>query len=291
MKLINIFAALSLVAALTACDDKFEQFETVGYTGAPVTVSADAFSYEALPGAIKLKWTVPADSSYSYMKVWYNDPVTGQTQNNVVSVYTDSLLIENTLQKYGDYTFYFQAFNDRNEGGEVVAVKAQSGRRPATVTVEKTKVNITADQLSTDDPEPTEGPVGNLVDGNPSTFFHTRWTSPQVPLPQYFQVDFKESHQNFIFWYQNRNGSQVGPENLEIQVSDDGSTWNTVTTITTGLPSGSGEEYTSDYIQAPEPFTHFRFVVTKTFGDTWYFNLAEFAFYDARQVIYDPESE
>lgn len=66
--------------------------------------------------------------------------------------------------------------------------------------------------LSTDNQEPSEGPIKNLVDGNYNSFFHTRWSSPQKPLPQYIQIDFKEAHQVFMFWYRNRNGSQVGPE-------------------------------------------------------------------------------
>ncbi len=79
--------------------------------------------------------------------------------------------------------------------------------------------------LSTDDQEPFEGPIKNLVDGNYNSFFHTRWSSPQKPLPQYIQIDFKEAHQVFMCLYRNRNGSQVGPENLDIQISNDGENW------------------------------------------------------------------
>lgn len=291
MRRIYLFSALLCMIALTACDDKFEAFEPEGYLGSPITISAEDVTSEALPGAIKLKWKVPVDSTYSYMKVWFENPATGLTETKVVSIYTDSLVVNNTLQKYGDYTFYFQSFNEKNEGGNIISVKARSGRLPATVTIKKTAVTLVADQLSTDDQEPSEGPISNLIDGNPSTFFHTRWSGTQKPLPQYVQIDFKEEHQDFIFWYKNRSGSQVGPENLDIQVSTDGVNWNSVTTITSGLPSGSGAEYTSDYISSPVSFTHFRFVVTKTFGDKKYFNLAEFVFYDAEKVVYDPESE
>lgn len=280
------------VAVLASCDDNLTDIEYIGYAGAPKTIDASAVTSEALPGSIKLKWTVPADPSFTYMKVSYVNPANQQTVTHAVSVYTDSLLIENTLKKYGDYAFTFQAFNDKNEAGEPVTVKAQSGLLPATVTYAKgDKVALTASQLSTDNQEPSEGPIKNLIDGNYNTFFHTRWSSPQKPLPQYIQIDFNEAHQVFMFWYRNRNGSQVGPENMDVKVSSDGENWETVTSLTSGLPSASKAEYTSEGLDAGKPFTHIRFVVTKTYGDKKYFNLAEMAFYDASKVVYDPENE
>ena len=221
-----IFSALVGMAALASCDSNITDFEYQGYTGAPKTIDASAVTSEALPGAIRLNWTVPADSTFSYMKISYVNPANQENVTNVVSIHTRTLLIENTLKKYGDYTFTFQAFNDKNEAGAPMQVKAQSGLLPATVTYTKgDKINVTADMLSTDDQEPSEGPIKNLVDGNYNSFFHTRWSSPQKPLPQYIQIDFKEAHQVFMFWYRNRNGSQVGPENLDIQISNDGEKW------------------------------------------------------------------
>mgnify|MGYP000795600327 FL=1 len=37
-------------------------------------------------------------------------------------------------------------------------------------------------------------------------------------------------------------------------------------------------------------FTYFRFNVTATSGNTKYFNLAEFKFYDVEVEVYDPET-
>ncbi|EKC58397.1 chitobiase, partial [human gut metagenome] len=79
--------------------------------GAPKTIDASAVTSEALPGAIRLNWTVPADSTFSYMKISYVNPANQENVTNVVSIHTRTLLIENTLKKYGDYTFTFQAFN------------------------------------------------------------------------------------------------------------------------------------------------------------------------------------
>ncbi len=50
------------------------------------------------------------------------NPANQEKVTNVVSIHTRTLLIENTLKKYGDYTFTFQAFNDKNEAGVHVLV-------------------------------------------------------------------------------------------------------------------------------------------------------------------------
>ena len=97
-----IFSALVGMAALVSCDSNITDFEYQGYTGAPKTIDASAVTSEALPGAIRLNWTVPADSTFSYMKISYVNPANQETVTNVVSIHTRTLLIENTLKKYGD---------------------------------------------------------------------------------------------------------------------------------------------------------------------------------------------
>jgi len=283
-----IFSALVGMAVLASCDSNITDFEYQGYTGQPKTIEASAITSEALPGAIRLNWTVPADSSYSYMKVSYVNPANNETVTQLVSIYTNTLLIENTLKKYGDYTFNFQAFNEKGDAGQVVTVKAQSGLLPATV-VEK-KVNITADQLSTDNQEPTEGPIKNLIDGDKSTFFHTRWSSPQVPLPQYIQISFNEEHENFAIKYTTRDvGNTDGfPMEATLQISSDGTNWEDVTKLT-DLPTVRKTDYASEAFKPGKKFKFFRFLVTKTSKDSKYFHMSEFSFYDVQ--VSDPENE
>ena len=226
------------------------------------------------------------------MKISYVNPANQEKVTNVVSIYTDSLLITNTLKRYGDYTFTFQAFNDKGDAGQPVEVKAQSGAVPPTISYEKEdEVKLSADQLSTDDQEPSEGPIKNLVDGNSNTFFHTRWSSPQKPMPQYVQIDFKEAHQVFMLYYQNRNGSQRPPAAFEIQVSNDGQSWEKVFEVSSGLPTAKSSEYTTPGIDAGKTFTHLRFVVTREASNSSFFCLAEMKFYNAKKIVYDPEND
>ena len=161
-----LFAAAIACAAFASCDDNFTNIEEAGYLAQPKTIDASSVTSEALPGAIKLRWTVPADSSFSYMKISYVNPANQEKVTNVVSIYTDSLLITNTLKRYGDYTFTFQAFNDKGDAGQPVEVKAQSGAVPPTISYEKEdEVKLSADQLSTDDQEPSEGPRSSILVG------------------------------------------------------------------------------------------------------------------------------
>jgi hypothetical protein len=284
--------AAMAVAALASCDDKITNIEPEGYLSQPKTIDASAVTYDSLPGAIKLKWTVPADSSFSYMKISYVNPRNQEKVTNIVSIYTDSLLIENTLHRYGDYTFTFQAYNDKGDAGQPVEVKAMSGAVKPTISYEKgDEIKLTADQLSTDDQEPTEGPIKNLIDGNSNTFFHTRWSGTQKPMPQYVQIDFKEEHQTFMLWYQNRNGSQCPPAAFQILVSTDGQNWEKVYEATSGLPTAKSATYITPGIDAGKKFTHLRFLVTQSVGNKKYFNLAEMKVYDATKIVNDPEHD
>mgnify|MGYP006972910246 FL=1 len=74
-----IFSALVGMAALVSCDSNITDFEYQGYTGAPKTIDASAVTSEALPGSIRLNWTVPADSTFSYMKISYVNPANQET--------------------------------------------------------------------------------------------------------------------------------------------------------------------------------------------------------------------
>lgn len=281
--------AILLMASVTGCEDKLEVFEQPSSVPAPTALGT--ITSEALPGQIKLQWEVPADSNYSFVQVKYFDPLTKKNACHLVSIYANSLLVDGTRARYGEYEFSFQTFNSKNEGGEIKTIKAVSGKAQAVETITKSKIALTVAQLSSNYPEPTEGPIKNLLDGDANSFFHTRWSNPQHDLPHYIQVNLNESHENFCFYYQNRNGSQVGPEVLEVQISNDGESWETISTITSGLPSASKAEYTSDLFRPGKGFTYFRYNVTKTYGNSKYFNLAEFALYDAEIKIYDPETD
>lgn len=294
MKVIYMFVVTAVVAILMCgCDNKIDLFEQQEGVAPPAAIEAEMVTTQALPGQIALAWQVP-QGDFAYLKIHYFDPLTNQEVFKIASKGTTELLIDNTRAKYGTYSFYFQTFNAAHQGGEVQVVEGTSGIAPAVTTVgKKTKIPLSPDQLSTNAQEPTEGPIENLLDNNAGSFFHTRWSSPQIPLPQYIQVDLKEPHEDFILYYMNRNDSwttSARPSIVDLQISNDGESWETVTTLS-GLPSAAGAEYTSTYIIPGKAFTYFRFTVTATSGNKSYFNMAEFALYDIELSIYDPEAD
>lgn len=281
-----------LLVGMTGCDDKLETFEIAGVT-TPTAIAASAVSSEALPGQIKLTWQAPAEGAFDYLQIKYYDPLAKQDVCKIASIGTTEMLIDDTRARFGDYSFYFQTFNAAHQGSEVTEVKAQSGPKPSTTTETRTEVKLTAEQLSTNAQEPTEGPIKNLIDGNSGSFFHTRWSDPKLELPHYIQIDFKESHEDFAIYYQNRTDNTwttAGrPAEVELQISNDGQNWETVGTLS-GLPSAHSSEYTSNFVRPGKAFTYFRFNVTATTGNEKFFNLAEFKFYDVEIDIYDPET-
>nr|WP_320057815.1 discoidin domain-containing protein [uncultured Bacteroides sp.] len=282
-----------LVILMSGCDSKIELFEQVGSVVPPAAIEAEAVTSQALPGQISLKWEAPK-GDFSYLKIKYYDPLTQKDTYKIASKATTEMLIDNTRARYGKYKFYFQTFNAAHQGGEIKTIEATSGVAPSVTTVgKKTKISLTADQLSTNAQEPTEGPIKNILDGTASTFFHTRWSSPQIALPHYIQVNLKEPHKNFSLYYMNRNDTWTTSgraSTVELQISNDGQNWETVTTLS-GLPSAASAEYNSTYVASDKTFTYFRFNVIATSGNTTYFNMAEFAMYDVELSVYDPEKD
>ena len=238
-----------------------------------------------------MTWNVPENAQFSYMKIWYNDPLSKETIYNVVSKGTFELVIDDTRARFGDYEIFYQTFNANNEGGEIKSIKAQSGIAPVVVTESRKEVKLSGNQLSTNAQEPSEGPIANLVNGNTNDFFHTRWSSPQIPLPHYIQIDFNEEHQIFALeWWNRVVGNSDGfPTVAELQISNDGNDWETVETLS-GFAASSGAHVTTEYVDAGKPFTHFRFNVTSTTQNSSYFHMAEFKFYDVELDVYDPET-
>jgi len=143
-----------------------------------------------------------------------------------------------------------------------------------------TEIPLREDMLSSNAQEVKEGPIANLLDGDPGSFFHSAW-SFSIDETHYIQVVLDEPIDGCIFWYQNRNSGNGKPTDVSIMVSLDGEEWKELAHITSGLPTGSSSTYESDYYTSETPFSYFRFVVNKTNeGEApIYFNMAEFRMY------------
>lgn len=137
-------------------------------------------------------------------------------------------------------------------------------------------IPLTIDMLSSNAAEPNEGPLEDLIDGNLDTYFHSRWSGGGLTdRDHHIQVDLKQDLQIFTFYYTVRhNNSNKAPKKIIVDVSKDGVTYTTLTTITKGLPTTTRGEYTSPLIQAEEPFRHLRIIVPQETNDC--FAMGEF---------------
>jgi endo-alpha-N-acetylgalactosaminidase len=112
---------------------------------------------------------------------------------------------------------------------------AKSVSAAAKVTVATRPLLPPASMTATADSEngssgPAEGPVANVLDGDPGTIWHTDYTDSDAPYPHWVTLRLGGPAEVDGFGYLDRqsggpNGRVAG---CEIAVSDDGSTWTTV---------------------------------------------------------------
>lgn len=142
------------------------------------------------------------------------------------------------------------------------------------------KVPLTVSMLSTNAQEASEGPIANLIDNNPATYFHSSWSVVGTEA-HYFQINLEKEITMCRFDYQNRSNANGKPEIVDIMVSQNGTDWVKLVTIDSGLPVGAGAIYSSEAYTADKAFKYFRFLVQKTNGGSapTFFNMAEFSLY------------
>ena len=138
------------------------------------------------------------------------------------------------------------------------------------------------------EPEMSEGPIEALIDGSTSTFFHSAWHGTSEPI-HWLLIDLEDAIQNFSFSYHTRvfDGSGDFPDAIEVQGSNNGSTFETIAVFDKDLPQGSNRSWESGNIYAEKAYKHLRFVVT---AERTYFHMSEFALYESPNVTVEDES-
>lgn len=282
------------VTILNGCSDN-ESYPT------PTALDASTLSYEAKPGAIKLKWQIPENANYKYVRVTYTLPESGKECMRLASVYSDTMLVDNLLKRYGDIVFTLQPCSADGNGGEICSITAQAAAATKqTVTVGK-DFKITGEgDAWTDSQETSEGPLKDLFDGNTGTYFHMIWNGPAA-FPHYIVVDLKEDVTFFNFTYTTRDhANKDHPASMDILVSKELSggkpdyvneTGTTkVASLTSGLPTTAKAAYQSDKVQHNEPFRYVWFKILTSVSGNPYIALAELSLKQVTTTIYDPET-
>lgn len=291
-KLFSIVAIWGLLNLLGCSDDDHKY---------PMPTGLDQNSVFAKPeiGAVKLKWTVPADSNYYYVKVTYTLPESGKQCTRLASVYSDTMLVDNLLKRYGDIRFTLQPCNRAGEGSQSCTVTAQALPAKKQIQTDKSKVVLDGKLLYTDAQESSEGPIANLVDGNNDTYFHMNWSNNPQPLPHYIVVDLGEEKalSTFSFSYVCRdNANRDNPKEIDILGSntfdknnyDEAQT--TLLASVKDLPNTKAASYDSDVIKSGESYRYIWFKVKSgTRGRKW-IALAELSISKVIIETYDPET-
>lgn len=135
-----------------------------------------------------------------------------------------------------------------------------------------TELNLTSDMLSTNAPTNHDELLEYLLDGNPSTFFHSTWGDGEfTPLPldsmTYIDVHLPKPQKSIKFYYMTRPSTNYNPLGWNIYGSHDGTEWTLFKTLTVddGLPTDKANaEFTSDLIVMDDRYEYLRFEETSS---------------------------
>lgn len=292
--LFSIVAILGLLH-LPGCSDGDHKY--------PMPTALDQASVFADPeiGAVKLKWTVPPDSNYYYVKVTYTLPENGKRYTRMASVYSDTLLVDHLYKRYGDIQFTLQPCNRSGECAQSCTVTAQAlpvAKQIINVEKGRTPLVLEPSQLYTDSQESTGGPIKNLLDGNRSTFFHMSWRQPS-PFPHYIVIDLGGGKGvcAFHFSYICRNhNNKDNPKDMDILGSNtfDGMNYDdsqtTLLASLKNLPAAKAASYSSNLIRNDKSYRYIWFKIkSATSGKNWV-ALAELSITKGLMTVYDPET-
>ncbi len=284
---LNYLFITCLIFIFTCCQDKEESIK-------PSDIS-NISSYP-LPGKVVLKWEIPADSNYLYVKVSYNDPALKKVATKNASIFTDSILIEGLFNKYGEYEFSLQTFSETNIGGPIHTIKTKCQKVPPVYLVSEEKtISLTVDML---DAKTLAGSAGSpstlpaLIDNDLNTIYHSQW-NPATTMPQWIEITLKETIQAFKFQYWNRADNVNGKAQvIEILISKDGETWESFDIINSGLPIDKGSDYTSKFFIVVDDIKKIRLQVNSCANNNdKFFSWAELVITEGVLDSIDPEAD
>ncbi len=131
------------------------------------------------------------------------------------------------------------------------------------------KVSLTYDMLSSPCTEPTEGSLLNLIDNNPSTFWHSVWSIRYYNdmYSHYFDVHLSTSlKKQMRFDYYARDYWPVLPLEITIYVSRDGKSWTKLVALEKEKDklADVGGQWTSSVYDLPIETNYIRLSIVKS---------------------------
>lgn len=129
-------------------------------------------------------------------------------------------------------------------------------------------LTLTAANYSSNHPSGTQN-YANLCDNNPATYYHSSWTASNGPDYHHITIDLGEGNsvQDFELTWTNRQptGSAIVEyiRSYNLLTSNNGTDFTRVTTVSSGLPTGSAATYTSSPFALDAPARYIRIEVTQ----------------------------
>ena len=128
-----------------------------------------------------------------------------------------------------------------------------------------------ADQLSGNANESTEGSLANLIDGNTTTYYHSAWSAEGPDENHYLQVALPEAVDKVaVKWYKRTQNNANRPAKITVMGLKDGGSWTEAAVMPAEgdtLPWGTATpEYIKEVVLSGGPYTTLRFVVDKTYA-------------------------
>ena len=269
----------------------------------PIPSDIENLKATSAPGQIILNWTNPTDENLYYVQAEYTIEATGKSYKKQVSQYTNELIIDNLLQKYGDINITVQPFNKGYTAGVIHKITARSEKANPTFGT-PVKLKLDGKKIWTNAPFAAH-PAKDVADGSTATFFHTQWQQ-KVEMPHYLIVDLGEEASALKFRFTNSpRAADSSWKTVNVYTSDryDPALWfdgvklihgnsvdiakgGTRKEITfTDLPAGAGKVYNSDIIPLSKPSRFLWFETTETTSGTAFFTLAELEIYACSMII------
>ena len=118
----------------------------------------------------------------------------------------------------------------------------------------------------------------NLIDGNYTTFFHSGYGNTIGSGSHYLQADLGKKVNSFRFYFKKRSQNNNNrPTKITIEGSNDKTTWNPVTVISSGFPTDAAVlDYYSEEVSSETSYQHYRFTVNSTNGGSIFYTFSEF---------------
>lgn len=261
----------------------------------PTPSEISGLTVEPIVGGAILRWSLPADSNFTYVEVQYNKKE--KQERILVSKYTDSLVVTGLLNQF-TYQFTLQTVHESKDGKTFGTQKLTSKEiKPIRRPLENVfyKINVKDNMLDAWTQEATEGPKANLTDGNISTYWHSAWSAGVEPLPHWIKVNFGTSQKvDRIGYYfrQSRTSPAGRPEKIAFETSEDGQTWNRVWTsekLNVANDIAANEQIIT--LDKTYEAKHVRVMFLEVNGTTTYVNLGEFALYYKETTDLEAEAE